>query len=197
MLRNTIFAATLIGTAAVSAAALLTPRPAPAEAVASSPHLQLELGLLAQRETAEGAWRQIPARRPLSRDDELQLTIKPHRAGHLMVAFSDGHGRFQIAYPLPGQTGAVRAGWAYALPDPGRGYLLDGAPTRLVVVLSHDPLPADRDRRVSVLRAALKRPAPSSEPMPPAQLELRDGTPVQVSITSYDAPHPLVVTADL
>ena len=198
MLRNIIFAASLIATVAVCAAALLAPRPAPASApTASAPQLQLELGLLAQRETDLGDWRQIPARRPLKRGDELQLTIKPRQAGHLMVAFTAGPSRFQIVYPLPGQTGEVRAGWAYALPDPGRGFPLDGEPSRLVILLSHDPLPAERDRRVAVLRAALRRTAASSEPAPPCRLELRDGAPVSVPITRYSASQPLVVTRDL
>jgi hypothetical protein len=200
MLRNILFAATVIATAAVCVAALLAPRPAPARASnaasPASPPLQLELGLLAQRETDVGDWCQIPARRPLRRGDELQLTIKPHQAGHLMVAFSAGTRSFQIVYPLAGQTGEVRTGWAYALPDPGRGFPLDGEPSRLVIVLSHDPLPATRVGRVAVLRAALRRPVAASEPAPPARLELRDGAPARVAITRYSASQPLVVTRD-
>jgi hypothetical protein len=191
--RNLIFGGLLLGSAAITSAFLVpgeSPGPSTSTAAPAPDPLPLEVGVLVQRETPEGDWTRVPSRERSSSGDELQLTVRVKQEAHLMVAFasSDGH-RLQVVYPLPGQTGQVRPDWAYALPDPDRSYQLDGRPTRLLVLASRDPLPTELPDRLSVLRAAQKRPArsTSSVQVEPVQLELRDGRPVSVPVRRYSS----------
>lgn len=191
MLRNLIFGATLCALAG-SSAWVLTPRSGRADAAgAAALHadrgaqpagpLRFSVALLAQREQARGGWRMIPPRQ-LARGDQLQLTIKVAEPGYLMVAMADARGHaMQLLYPQPGQTGEVRADLAYALPGPTESYVMDGEPSRLLVQVLRDPLPARQQDRTAILRAARRRDWPAAGSGAPIYLELRDGAQVRVT----------------
>ena len=189
-MRNLVLGLTLLVTATVTAVGLGRP----ASRSASPCLLGLQVSALVQREQPDGSWGQV-ARGGVRAGDGLQLTVQIDRPGHLLVAARTASS-LQVLYPLPGQSGEVRAGWAYALPDPNRSYHLDGLGTRLLVLASRDPLPSGLEDRRAILRAAERRVA-APQAAPAVQLELRDGTPVSVEVGRYHGASPVLATLDL
>jgi hypothetical protein len=158
----------------------------------------VQLGLLLQREGPDGGWQLVRCDRgaPCVRaGDALQLTVRPEQPGFLMVAAGSG-GQLEILYPLVGQSGAVRADWAYALPDPAGHYALDGQPTRLAVIAGREPWPRSRAARQAMVRAAMRHRSRTAR-RPPVSLQLRDGRPVRVPVTRFEAPGLVVARIDL
>lgn len=196
MLRNLLVTVSLVATCAATTLLIFLPDRPAVRAAPARPPLRLELSLLSQRETPEGSWRQLgPTEgRPLKQGDELQITIQVRAPAHLLVATAAGN-TIQLLYPLPGQTGAIRKDWAYALPGPSKTYVMDGEPTRLLVAISRDPLPADRQGRVDMLRAVRRRPGQTVQgaDAPPVQLHLRDGAPVSVPVMTFSSVRPVLL----
>jgi hypothetical protein len=189
--RNAIFLATLAAVAGIGAPALLARGPAaaarrPPAKGPLSPSLELEAALLAQREGADGTRERLSpdAAHRLAAGDELQLLVRVSREAHLVVAV-ESRGRLDLLYPVPGQSGRVRPGWGYSLPSPTGFFLSDGKPTTLHLIASLDPLPEAAADRLEVVRASMRAGLARAASRPAVRLALRDGTPVEVPVTSY------------
>jgi hypothetical protein len=157
--------------------------PAKTARASQKPALFLRTALLTLHPRSDGSSRAGSARK-LQRGDRVQLTIHPEQAGYLMVGTLSA-GQLTVLYPQPEQSGQVRGGWAYALPDPSRFYVYDGTPMQIVTVFRGKALPRSVAERRAILRHALRLGSSRSEVHGSIPLATPDQQRISTPVTRY------------